>query len=125
MEERRTFLRQSAFLALPITKGKLDTHNSLLVTTMFAIVEISGEQFKISESTTKLRVPYMAGAAEGQEVSLDNVLFSDGSASAKPLATVRGHIRGEKVIVFHKKRRKRYRKTNGHTQRYTELAISW
>ena len=97
---------------------------------MFAIVEISGEQFKISESTTKLRVPYMAGAAEGQEVSLDNVLFSDGgksesSGGAKPLATVRGHIRGEKVIVFHKKRRKRYRKTNGHTQRYTELAISW
>ncbi|MFI5201884.1 MAG: 50S ribosomal protein L21 [Candidatus Kapaibacterium sp.] len=96
---------------------------------MFAIVEISGEQFKISESTTKLRVPYMAGASEGQEVSLDNVLFSDGgksgSGSAKPMATVRGHIRGEKVIVFHKKRRKRYRKTNGHTQRYTELAITW
>ncbi len=100
---------------------------------MFAIVEISGEQFKISESTTKLRVPYMAGASEGEEVSLDNVLFSSderssdgGSAgNAKPLATVSGHLRGEKVIVFHKKRRKRYRKTNGHTQRYTELAISW
>ncbi|HZK76600.1 MAG TPA: 50S ribosomal protein L21 [Candidatus Kapabacteria bacterium] len=94
---------------------------------MFAIVEISGEQFKISESTTRLRVPYMAGAPEGQEVSLDNVLFSDGKSAggAKPMAIVRGHIRGEKVIVFHKKRRKRYRKTNGHTQRYTELAISW
>ncbi len=92
---------------------------------MFAIVEISGEQFKIDDSMTTLRVPYMAGAAEGQEVSLDNVLFSDGKSGAKPLATVRGHIRGEKVIVFHKKRRKRYRKTNGHTQRYTELAISW
>ncbi len=90
---------------------------------MLAIVEISGEQFKITEDTTSLRVPYMADATEGQEVSLDKVLFSDGSA--KPLATVRGHVRGEKVIVFHKKRRKRYRKTNGHTQRYTELAISW
>ena len=72
-----------------------------------------------------LRVPYMGTASEGQEVSLDNVLFSDGNGSKKPLATVRGHVRGEKVIVFHKKRRKRYRKTNGHTQRYTELAISW
>ena len=92
---------------------------------MFAIVEISGEQFKISEDTKLLRVPYMAEASEGQEVSLDNVLFSDGLGKAKPLATVRGHVRGEKVIVFHKKRRKRYRKTNGHTQRYTELAINW
>ncbi len=92
---------------------------------MFAIVEISGEQFKISEDTKTLRVPYMGKATEGQEVSLDNVLFSDGLGKAKPLATVRGHMRGEKVIVFHKKRRKRYRKTNGHTQRYTELAITW
>lgn len=92
---------------------------------MFAIVEISGEQFKISEETKSLRVPYMANASEGQEISLENVLFSDGKNGAKPLATVRGHIRGEKVIVFHKKRRKRYRKTNGHTQRYTELAIQW
>ncbi len=92
---------------------------------MFAIVQISGEQFKIDDSMTTLRVPYMAGAEEGQEVSLDKVLFSDGRKGAKPLATVRGHIRGEKVIVFHKKRRKRYRKTNGHTPRFTELAISW
>ena len=92
---------------------------------MFAIIEISGEQFKIDETTTKLRVPYMSGATEGQEVSLDNVLFSAGRKGAKPLATVRGHLRGDKIIVFHKKRRKRYRKTNGHTQPYTELAISW
>jgi large subunit ribosomal protein L21 len=92
---------------------------------MFAIIEISGEQFKIDETMTTLRVPYMSGAEEGQEVSLENVLFSDGRKGAKPLATVRGHIRGEKIIVFHKKRRKRYRKTNGHTPRYTELAISW
>ena len=50
--------------------------HSLLVTTMFAIVEISGEQFKFDEGATLLRVPYMSGAAEGQEVSLDKVLFS-------------------------------------------------
>ncbi len=90
---------------------------------MFAIVEISGEQFKISEDTQTLRVPYMADAAEGQEVPFGRVHFSEGNA--KPVATVKGHVRGEKVIVFHKKRRKRYRKTNGHTQRYTELAITW
>ncbi|HEY3876263.1 MAG TPA: bL21 family ribosomal protein [Candidatus Kapabacteria bacterium] len=94
---------------------------------MFAIVEISGEQFKLDDSTKVLRVPYMAGAAEGTPVSLENVLFSDGKGgkSSMPSATVSGHVRGEKVIVFHKKRRKRYRKTNGHTPRYTELAISW
>jgi large subunit ribosomal protein L21 len=92
---------------------------------MFAIIEISGEQFKIDDSMTTLRVPFMAGAEEGQSVSLENVLFSDGRKGAKPVATVRGHIRGEKVIVFHKKRRKRYRKTNGHTPRFTELAITW
>lgn len=92
---------------------------------MFAIVEISGEQFKISEDTKTLRVPYMGTANEGEEVSFGKVLFSDGMSGKKPLATVRGHVRGEKVIVFHKKRRKRYRKTNGHTQRYTELAIQW
>jgi large subunit ribosomal protein L21 len=92
---------------------------------MFAIIEISGEQFKIDDTMKTLRVPYMSGAEEGQEVLLDNVLFSDGRKGAKPLATVSGHIRGEKIIVFHKKRRKRYRKTNGHTPRYTELAISW
>lgn len=88
---------------------------------MFAIVEISGEQFKIDEGTNVLRVPYMSGATEGQEVPLGKAMYG----SKLPTATVRGHIRGEKVIVFHKKRRKRYRKTNGHQQRYTELALSW
>ena len=90
---------------------------------MLAIVEISGEQFKIDDSTKVLRVPYMAEAKEGQEVKLEKVHFSDGGKM--PLATVTGHSRGEKVIVFHKKRRKRYRKTNGHTQRYTDLALNW
>jgi large subunit ribosomal protein L21 len=99
---------------------------------MFAIVEISGEQFKVDSSTSTLRVPYMKGTSAGQEVIPDKVLISqnDGSnislgGSAGFTATVQGHARGEKVIVFHKKRRKRYRKTNGHTPRYTELAISW
>lgn len=99
---------------------------------MFAIVEISGEQFKIEGGAKTLRVPYMAGATEGQEVSIGKVLLSqanDGGLSygsgPAPKATVMGHIRGEKIIVFHKKRRKRYRKTNGHTPKFTELAISW
>ena len=92
---------------------------------MFAIVEISGEQFKIDDTMKTLRVPYMAKANAGEEVSLDKVLFSSENGGKKPMATVLGHTRGEKVIVFHKKRRKRYRKTNGHTQRFTELSINW
>jgi large subunit ribosomal protein L21 len=92
---------------------------------MFAIVEISGEQFKIDDTMKTLRVPYMGTASIGQEVPIEKVLFSSANDGAKPLATVLGHTRGEKVIVFHKKRRKRYRKTNGHTQRYTELSINW
>ncbi len=99
---------------------------------MLAIVEISGEQFKIDGATKRLRVPYQKDASAGQEVAISRVLMSQddngnvavGSGKA-PLATVIGHLRGEKVIVFHKKRRKRYRKTNGHTPKFTEVAISW
>jgi large subunit ribosomal protein L21 len=97
---------------------------------MFAIVEISGEQFKVDESTKTLRVPYISGAQAGDAVTIDRVLMSGEGAKVSlggtaPKATVQGHVRGEKVIVFHKKRRKGYRKTNGHTQPFTEVAINW
>lgn len=99
---------------------------------MFAIVEISGEQFKIDGSSKKLRVPFMADAQIGQPVNIDNVLVSQDAKGGVTLggtagitATVAGHTRGEKVIVFHKKRRKGYRKTNGHTAKFTELELSW
>jgi large subunit ribosomal protein L21 len=97
---------------------------------MFAIVEISGEQFKIDETTKSLRIPYMVGAEAGQKLDISNVLLTeDGKGKVavggkiKIAATVAGHSRGEKVIVFKKKRRKGYRKTNGHTQRYTNINI--
>ena len=97
---------------------------------MFAIVEIAGEQFKIDGTTQSLRVPYIADAEAGQTLVIDNVLMMQGndgkfSLGGKPTikATVAGHSRGEKVLVFHKKRRKGYRKTNGHTQRYTQITI--
>lgn len=100
------------------------------IATMFAIVEISGEQYKIDGTTKSLRVAYMDGAKAGDSVTIDNVLLtssSDGKValggSPKIKATVTGHSRGEKVLVFHKKRRKGYRKKNGHTQDYTQLSI--
>ncbi len=99
---------------------------------MFAIVEISGEQFKIDSAMKSLRVPFLAGATVGQEVMLGKPLVAQGDDGAiklgggtMPTATVLGHSRGDKVIVFHKKRRKRYRKLNGHTQQYTELSLNW
>jgi large subunit ribosomal protein L21 len=97
---------------------------------MFAIVEISGEQFKIDGTTKTLRVPYMVDAEAGQQVNIDKVLLSQDDngnvklgSGASLKASVVGHTRGEKVIVFHKKRRKGYRKTNGHTPKFTELSI--
>ena len=100
--------------------------------TMLAIVEISGEQFKIDGATKRLRIPYQKDAAAGEQVAVSRVLMSQGDdgkvtfgSGTAPTAKVIGHIRGEKVIVFHKKRRKRYRKTNGHTPKFTEVAISW
>ena len=97
---------------------------------MFAIVEISGEQFKIDSAMKTLRVPFMGDASVGQEVALGKALVAVGDdgkigAGKLPTATVLGHSRGEKVIVFHKKRRKRYRKLNGHTQKFTELSLNW
>lgn len=97
---------------------------------MFAIVEISGEQFKIDSTTKKLRVPLMAGAEAGKKVKLENVVMSqakDGKVTMGGKATIEasitGEAKGEKLIVFKKKRRKGYRVKNGHTQRYTELSI--
>jgi large subunit ribosomal protein L21 len=101
---------------------------------MFAIVEISGEQFKIDPAVKTLRVPFMGDTSIGQEVALGKAIMAVGDdgkigsasgAGKLPTATVLGHNRGEKVIVFHKKRRKRYRKLNGHTQKFTELSLNW
>ena len=97
---------------------------------MLAIVEISGEQFRIDDHTKSLRVPYMAGANAGDAVTINKILLTEAAGGAVTLggkaaikASVAGHSRGEKVIVFKKKRRKGYRVTNGHTQRYTDISI--
>src|SRR5947209_19223522 len=93
--------------------------------------ELSGKQFKIDPSVKTLWMPFMTGAKQGQEVALTGLLSQDNSGKLAlkggtlPTATVLGHSRGEKVIVFHKKRRKRYRKTNGHTPKFTELSLNW
>ena len=99
---------------------------------MYAIVEISGKQFKV-EKKQKLFVNRI-DAEEGKKVSFDNVLmFSDGNklsigspvvSGVKVDAKVLKHLKSDKVIVFKKKRRKGYKVKNGHRQLITQIEIN-
>lgn len=99
---------------------------------MYAIVEILGQQFKV-EAGKKLYVHRMNEAEIASEIQFDRVLLVDDGGKvtvgapvvegAKVVCEVVSHVRGDKVIVFHKKRRKGYRKRNGHRQNFTELKI--
>lgn len=98
---------------------------------MYAIVEIAGQQFKVEEGK-KIFVHRM-DASEGENVVFEKVLLidNDGAISiGEPVitdtvveATVLGHARGDKVIIFKKKRRKGYQKRSGHRQDFTEVEI--
>lgn len=98
---------------------------------MYAIVEIAGHQFKV-EKDQKVYVNRLA-TEEGKAVSFDNVLLvADGDSitvgapaidGAQVSAKVLKHLKGDKVIVFKKKRRKGYRVKNGHRQALTEIVI--
>ena len=99
---------------------------------MYAIVEISGKQFKV-EKKQKLFVNRI-NTEEGKKVSFDNVLmFSDGNKLSIGSPTVSGvkvdakvlkHLKSDKVIVFKKKRRKGYKVRNGHRQLITQIEIN-
>ena len=98
---------------------------------MYAIVEIAGHQFKV-EKDQKVFVNRLQ-TEEGKKVNFDNVLLlADGSKvtvgapaidGAQVGAKVLKHLKGDKVIVFKKKRRKGYRVKNGHRQSLTEIQI--
>lgn len=97
---------------------------------MFAIVTIAGQQFKVEEGQ-ELFV-HQLEANEGDQVAFDQVLLIDREGqvavgkpvlNAKVNATVLGHQKGDKVIVFKKKRRKGYRVKNGHRQSFTKIKI--
>jgi len=98
---------------------------------MYAIVEIAGQQFKVAQDQ-KVYV-HRLKAEEGSKVTFDNVfLLSDNGTisigapaikGAEVTAKILGHLKGNKVIVFKKKRRKGYIKKNGHRQALTEIQI--
>jgi large subunit ribosomal protein L21 len=95
---------------------------------MYAIVEIAGQQFKVQKDQ-KIFVHRLA-AESGAKVSFDRV-DNDGKiqvgapaiAGAVVSAEVNDHVKGDKVIVFKKKRRKGYKKKNGHRQSFTSITI--
>ena len=99
---------------------------------MYAIVEMQGLQYKV-EAGKKLFVNRM-NAEKGAEVTFEKVLLVDNNGEVKVGAPVvegakvicevlDNECRGEKVLVFHKKRRKGYRKLNGHRQDLTNLVV--
>jgi large subunit ribosomal protein L21 len=98
---------------------------------MYAIVEIAGQQFKITKDQ-KIYVNRLA-VEEGAELEFDKVLLkADGNNvevgapvvdGAKVKAKVLAHLKADKVMVFKKKRRKGYQKMNGHRQSLTQIQI--
>ena len=98
---------------------------------MYVIVEIQGQQFK-AEAGKRLYVHRLA-AEQGAAVEFEKVLLVDNNGNvtvgaptvegAKVVCEVLSHLKGERIIVFKKKRRKGYRKRNGHRQSFTEVLI--
>jgi len=98
---------------------------------MHAIVETGGKQFRVAPGDV-VRVPKLSGDP-GAEIALGKVLalFSDsgdlstgdGLGDARVNATITAHDRGDKILVFKFKRKKQYKRTQGHRQDYTEVRI--
>jgi large subunit ribosomal protein L21 len=98
---------------------------------MYAIVEIAGQQFKV-ERGNKVYV-HRLEANEGEKIEFDKVFLLDNGGKisvgnptvegAKVAATVISHLKGDKVIIFKKKRRKGYQKWNNHRQCLTQILI--
>ena|SRR5262245_54310186 len=100
---------------------------------MYAVFQAGGKQYRVAPGD-KVRIDTI-NAEVGAEIELTGVLAvgqddgnmvtgSDNLSNAKVVATVSGHGRGDKVLVFKFKRKKQYRKTIGHRQNFTELTVS-
>lgn len=99
---------------------------------MYAIVEIAGQQFKV-EKGKKIYV-HRLEQEQGADLEFDRVLLVDNDGKvkvgtpvvkdAKVTAKVLDHVKGDKVIVFRKKRRKTFRVKNGHRQYFSQIEIT-
>ncbi len=98
---------------------------------MYVIVDMQGQQMKVQKDQ-KLFV-HRVNAEQGAQVEFEKVLLVDKDGKitvgmptvegAKVVVEVLSHVKGDKVLVFHKKRRKGYRKLNGHRQQFTEVLV--
>lgn len=98
---------------------------------MYAVVEIAGNQFQV-EKNDVVKVPLLEGNP-GDTVEFGNILLSGEGTDAnvgapyvdgKVTAKIIEHGKDDKILVFHKKRRKGYRKLNGHRQHFTKIEIT-
>jgi len=99
---------------------------------MYAVIQTGGKQYRVAPGD-RLHVESI-DAAVGSEVEFGGLLavssvsgeFITGSglANAKVVATISGHGRGDKIIVFKFKRKKQYRRTQGHRQNFTQVTVS-
>ena len=98
---------------------------------MYAIIDIAGKQFKVAKDQY-IYAPRLEGEA-GSSVSFENVLLVDNAGTidiGAPILTgvkvsgkILEHVKGDKIIVFKKKRRKGYQVKNGHRQQFTKVQI--
>ncbi|HRH66703.1 MAG TPA: 50S ribosomal protein L21 [Bacteroidia bacterium] len=98
---------------------------------MYAIVNIAGQQFKVQKDQTV--IVHRLGGEEGKTLEFSDVVLVDDNGKVKIGApTIKGasvsakilsHVRGDKVIIFKKKRRKGYQKQTGHRQDLTKIQI--
>ncbi|MGI8745906.1 MAG: 50S ribosomal protein L21 [Bryobacteraceae bacterium] len=99
---------------------------------MYAVIEAGGKQYRVAPGD-RIKVDTLSGAV-GSEIELGRVLalvrdsnelvLGDGLSNVRVKATITGHDRGDKVLVFKFKRKKQYRRTIGHRQNYTELRVN-
>jgi large subunit ribosomal protein L21 len=98
---------------------------------MYVIVDIQGQQFKVKQDQ-KLFV-HRINAEQGSEVEFEKVMLIDNDGTvtvgtpvvegAKVVVEILSHLKGDKVLVFKKKRRKGHRKLNGHRQQFSEVRV--
>lgn len=99
---------------------------------MYAVVEIAGQQFRVEKDQSIF--VHRLDSEEGSKIDFDNVLMIENEGEvtlgapllegAKVSAEVLSHLKGDKVIIFKKKRRKGYKKKNGHRQYLSEIKIT-
>ena len=96
---------------------------------MYAVLRTGGKQYRVAPGDV-VKIETVAAPAEGQTIEFSDVLAVSGETgnvvkpgAAKVTAEIVGEGRGNKVLVFHYKRKKQYKKLQGHRQNFTEVRI--